>query len=222
MARPLLALEAVFEKSLELLDAEGIEGLSTRRLAAELKCSTRTLYDQIGRREDLLRELVAYQFSRLELDFEEQVSWNLSAEYWCSAVRKLMLSHPNLSKLMDVKDRHIIVEHVDRLLKIFIGAGFSRSFALRSCRVLAHTTISLALTEIEMPAAAQRQKHRSRHELLFEKKLIPEGTSAREAREMHGAPEVFRNAIHWLVTGIEQESAGVPATNTAVGRERGR
>jgi len=221
MAKPLLPLEAIFEKSLELLDAEGIEGLSTRRLAAELKCSTRTLYDQIGRREDLLRELIAYQFSRLELDFEEQIGWKPSAEHWCSAVRNLMLAHPNLSKLMNAKDRNIIVEHVDRLLKILIGAGFPRSFALRSCRVLAHTTISLTLTEIEMPAAAERQKHRSRHELLFEKKLIVEGASVLEAQEMHGAPEVFRNAIRWLVAGIEQEFAGVPS-NTAIDSQRRR
>jgi len=216
MAKPLLPLEAIFEKALELLDAEGIEGLSTRRLAAELKCSTRTLYDQVGRREDLLRQLIAYQFSRLEFDFEEQVGWHLSAEHWCSAVRNLILAHPNLSKLMDVKDRHIIVEQVDRLLKILIGAGFSRSLALRSCRVLAHTTISLTLTEIEMPASTERQKHRSRHELLFEKKIIAEGMPARAARAMQGAPEVFRNAIRWLVDGIEQEFAAAPANATSI------
>lgn len=211
MAKPLLSLATIFEKSLELLDTDGIEALSARRLAAELKCSTRTLYDQVGKRDDLLRQLINYHFSRLELDFSEQDSWQLSAEHWCSAIRNLILAHPNLSRLMNFEDRHVIVEHVNCLLKTLMSAGFSRALALRSCRALIHATMSLTLTELEMPPVAVQQKYRSRSELLFERMLITEEAPAREARAFQDTPEVFRNTVRWIIAGIAQEYAAVNA-----------
>ena len=51
MAKPLISVDAIFTRALELLDAEGAGALNARRLAGELRCSTRTLYQQVGNRE---------------------------------------------------------------------------------------------------------------------------------------------------------------------------
>ena len=65
MPRPLIPAEVIYERALALLDAEGADALSARRLAADLGISTRTLYEQVGPREKLIRTLVARHFSRL-------------------------------------------------------------------------------------------------------------------------------------------------------------
>lgn len=214
MAKPLIPRETIYQKSLELLDSEGIEALSARRLAAELRCSTRTLYDQVGKRYDLIRQLITYHFSQLELEFIEQDRWQSSAENWCSAIRNLMLAHPNLSRMMKLEDRHIIVEHVNRLLKILIAAGFSRALALRSCRVLIHTTMSLTSSELEMPPMEDRQNCRTGREILFEKMLIAEELPSRDACEFQDTPEVFRNTVRWIIAGVEQEHIAMQAKNS--------
>ncbi len=54
MAKPLISVDAIFTRALELLDAEGAQALNARRLAGDLKCSTRTLYQQVGNREQLI------------------------------------------------------------------------------------------------------------------------------------------------------------------------
>ncbi|NED67315.1 TetR family transcriptional regulator, partial [Streptomyces sp. SID10244] len=59
MAKPLIPVETIYERALVLLDDEGDSALSTRRLAADLRISTRTLYQQVGNRENLIRALVA-------------------------------------------------------------------------------------------------------------------------------------------------------------------
>src|SRR5574341_834189 len=62
--------------------AEGPDALSARRLAAELRISTRTLYQQVGKRELLIRALVARHFSQLRLEFHEHEDWETTALYW--------------------------------------------------------------------------------------------------------------------------------------------
>ena len=49
MAKPLLAVETICDAALQLLDEQGAGALSARNLAASLRCSTRTLYQQVGK-----------------------------------------------------------------------------------------------------------------------------------------------------------------------------
>lgn len=69
MAKPLIAVDAIFNKALELLDEHGVESLSTRNLAAALKCSTRTLYQQVGKKDELVGQLFTHYFAGLQLEF---------------------------------------------------------------------------------------------------------------------------------------------------------
>ena len=55
MAKPLLATDSIYDTALHLLEVEGVGALSARNLAAALKCSTRTLYQQVGKRGDTHR-----------------------------------------------------------------------------------------------------------------------------------------------------------------------
>jgi hypothetical protein len=46
MAKPLIPADEILARTLELLDADGVEGLNIRRLSPDLKISPRTLYQQ--------------------------------------------------------------------------------------------------------------------------------------------------------------------------------
>jgi len=204
MAKPLIAIETIYEKALHLLDTEGLEALNARRLAAELRCSTRTLYEQVGKRDALIRQLVTFQFSRIELSFARHRRWQDSAANWCSGIRNMMVAHPNLSRLMTVADRGIIVEYVNQLLRVLLAAKFPRELAMRGCRVLLHTAISLTSSEIHAPPLAVRRRQRSEPEISFESLMMVE-LPDREPREFHDAPEVFNSAIRWIIDGLEKE-----------------
>lgn len=205
MAKPLIAVETIHEAALALLDSEGEAGLQARRLAAVLKCSTRTLYAQVGSQEALVRQLFAHHFGRLELDFRAESTWQASAVRWASAVRNALLEHPALSRLMTVEDRGVIVEFVNQLLRVLLRAGLPPALAMRGCRVLAHTVISLTLVELDTPPVAERRRQRSGHEIHFENLLLEDASVASRAEDFQDTPELFHTTVRWLVAGMERE-----------------
>jgi len=71
MAKPLIPVEVIYEHASALIDAEGAQALNARRLAADLKCSTRPPDEPGGTYDELTRALVARHFSQLHADFDD-------------------------------------------------------------------------------------------------------------------------------------------------------
>jgi AcrR family transcriptional regulator len=175
--------DAIYARAQALLDAEGTAGLNARRLAAELKCSTKTLYAQVGSQDQLIRELVARHFAALQVEFEAADTWQGSAERWCRAVRAELLAHPHLSQLMTFDDRAAVVGYVNRLLRILLESGVPDRLARECCEVLVHTTISMTNAEILASSLAARA-----------------GLPA-------VSPDIFDAAIRWIIAGVDAENA---------------
>ena len=203
MAKPLIAAETIYDAALRLLDEQGADALSARNLARALECSTRTLYKQVGKREELIAGLVRHHLNSVKLEFHASATWQESARDWARAMRRALLAHPNLARLMKTEHREAIAGYVNELLKILLRAGFDEELALRCCRVLANVTLSLSLAEIAAPDAQARHPSRSAEEVRFEDLAI--ARSGRDPQHFQEPPEVFENTISWLVSGIEQE-----------------
>ena len=206
MAKPLIAVETIYDAALRLLDEQGADALSARNLAAALKCSTRTLYQQVGKREELISKLITYHLSSLDLEFRAEEHWQDSVRSWSSTIRSALLAHPNLYHLMTLEHRAPIADYATELLKTLLGAGIEEELALRSCRVLANITISLTLAELKSPPAPVRQSKRRKKEIQFEDLVISRSKAGTAI--IHDPPEVFNNTINWVIAGIEGELAG--------------
>jgi AcrR family transcriptional regulator len=174
--------ELIYQRAQALLDAKGLPGINARRLAAELKCSTKTLYAQVGSQDQLVRALVARHFAVLRVEFEEADTWQDSAVRWCQAVRAELLAHPHLSQLMTFDDREAVVGYVNRLLRILLEAGVADRLARECCEVLVHTTISMTNAEILASSLAARA-----------------GLPA-------VSPDIFDAAIRWIIAGVDAEN----------------
>jgi AcrR family transcriptional regulator len=189
MAKPLIPVEVIYERALELLDAEGSDALTTRRLAADLKISTRTLYQQVGHREQLIRALVARHFSQLRLDFHEYGDWESTALQWCLALREALRAHPYLTELMTIDDRKAVMDYLAELIKVTLREGFPRELALECCRALINLTINHAVMEVRS---------------LREPKLSRD--SLAESRRIE---KNFPMAVRWMLAGVRAEAASV-------------
>jgi AcrR family transcriptional regulator len=193
MAKPLIPAEVIYEHALALIDAEGAEALSTRRLAADLKCSTRTLYQQVGNREELIRALVGRHFSQLQLRFDECEKWESTALQWSTALHDALRAHPFLTELMSVDDHGAVAAYVNKLLKSLIRAGIDRRLATDCCRSLVRTTINHTIVEAQA----------LRHEPLTR----ADNPDAKKRQRS------FLQTIDWIVAGVRQEA--LSATTTA-------
>jgi AcrR family transcriptional regulator len=186
VARPLIPVEAIYEHALALIDAEGAQALNARRLTADLKCSSRTLYQQVGNREELIRALVARHFSQLQLDFHECDSWESTAKQWSLALHDALQAHPFLTQLMTVDDRGAVVSYVEKLLKLLVQAGIDRRLATECCRSLVNTTINHTIVE------AQALRH-----------TPPTRADGLDAKKRQRS---FLRTIEWIIAGVRHEA----------------
>lgn len=202
MAKPLLTVEEIYQAALDLLDREGAEGLNARNLAAALKCSTRTLYQQVGKRDEMIGKLIEHYFSNLKMEFVEGENWQESATNWALTLRGALLAHPNLFSLMGTEHRAPIVQYVNPLLRTLLRAGFDEELALGACRVLVNIAINFSLSETTVPKPLRRSR-RSVEEIRFEDLVIARTGGSRD--QFQNPPEVFANAIRWTISGIEKD-----------------
>jgi AcrR family transcriptional regulator len=192
MAKPLIPVEAIYAHALDVLDAEGSEALTTRRLAADLKISTRTLYQQVGSREEMIRALVAQHFSVLRFDFHEYDDWETTALQWCLALRAALLGHPFLTELMTIDDRDAVMGFVDELIKVTLREGIPRELAMECCRSLVNLTINHSVMEVR----GLREPKLSRDSLA-------------ESRRIE---KNFPTTVRWILAGVRADAASQTAS----------
>ncbi|MDH6246516.1 TetR family transcriptional regulator [Mycobacterium sp. OTB74] len=202
MAKPLIPAEVIYERALGLLDAEGTGALTTRRLAAELKISTRTLYQQVGSREHLIRTLVARHFSLLRLEFHDYANWESTAVHWCLGLRSALLDHPYLTELMTVDDGAAVMDYVDKLLDSTLREGISRQLGLECCRALVNVTINHSVMEVR----GMREPKLSRDSLA-------------ESRRVKAN---FSTTVRWILAGVRADAAASDDASAADGTRKGR
>ncbi|WP_433621177.1 helix-turn-helix domain-containing protein [Nocardia sp. CA-120079] len=186
MAKPLIPVEVIYDHALALLDAEGTDALSTRRLATELRISTRTLYQQVGNREQLIRALVARHFSLLRLDFHEYGDWESTAVQWCLALHDALRAHPFLTELMTIDDRNAVMDYVHELVDATRREGFPLRLAVECCRALVNLTINHTIVEVRG---------------MREPKL-----SEKSVERVDKTEKNFVMSIRWLLAGVRAES----------------
>jgi AcrR family transcriptional regulator len=200
MAKPLLSKEQILNGALSLLASDGVEALSARRLAAHMKCSPNTLYQQVGPRDALINELLARQFATAGCHFHTGETWQDSAHAWCIALRRALIANPVLTRLMTVEHRGFIVEDANALLKSLIQQGLHRELALRACKVLTHVVLGLCFTELQIPQDYQQQRRGKHNQIDADDLLMTNKSDASKT-----VPETFDQTIRWAIIGISSE-----------------
>lgn len=96
---PLLTSERIRTSALEIIDGEGLEALSMRRLADALGVRAASLYNHVATKEALLHELADGVMSTVDTSgFAEH--WTTGLERWARSYRAALAAHPNLVPFM--------------------------------------------------------------------------------------------------------------------------
>lgn len=93
---PLLAKRAVVAVALRLIDDEGLDALSTRRLAAELNVSGPALYHHFPSMDSIVAGAVELALSEVRVPDADGADWREWLFYSCQLFRAGLLAHPNL------------------------------------------------------------------------------------------------------------------------------
>ncbi|MCO8272366.1 TetR/AcrR family transcriptional regulator C-terminal domain-containing protein [Actinoplanes sp. TRM 88003] len=99
MARPrqaLLTRERIVEAAAALVDAEGLDALSTRRLATELGVQGPSLYNHFATKSDIVDAVADAVISQVDLSGFQVCDWPDALRRWAHSYRKVLSEHPNV------------------------------------------------------------------------------------------------------------------------------
>jgi AcrR family transcriptional regulator len=94
-----LSREAIVQATLRVLDAEGFERLSMRRVAAELGTGAGALYWHVAGKEELLTLVIDQVASELELPEPEPERWQEQLKELARELRSLMKRHRDVARI---------------------------------------------------------------------------------------------------------------------------
>ncbi|MDM4719277.1 TetR/AcrR family transcriptional regulator C-terminal domain-containing protein [Micromonospora sp. WMMA1363] len=99
MPRPrqaLLSRQRIVEAAAALIDAEGLAGFSTRRLAAELGVRGPSLYNHFATKDEILDAVADSITVRVDVSFFGDVDWRQALRRWGHSYRAALAAHPRI------------------------------------------------------------------------------------------------------------------------------
>ncbi|MEU6313531.1 TetR/AcrR family transcriptional regulator C-terminal domain-containing protein [Streptomyces sp. NPDC047014] len=95
--KPLLSRDRIVEAAGALVDAEGLEAVSTRRLAAALGVSGPSLYNHFRTKDEILDAVADAVSARVDLSmFDGGQDWRGALHAWAHSYRDALSDHPNI------------------------------------------------------------------------------------------------------------------------------
>ena len=92
---PLLSRDAIVERALAIIDSDGIDGLSMRKLAADLGVSGASLYHHFAGKDQILDEIIKQIYAQIRLD-EAEGDWEGLITRYARQLRALLSEHPHM------------------------------------------------------------------------------------------------------------------------------
>ena len=92
---PILNPARIRAAALELVDRDGLDALSMRKLATELGVQAASLYSHVATKEDLLNDIANEIIGRVDVrGFED--GWRAGLTRWARSYRAVLAEHPNM------------------------------------------------------------------------------------------------------------------------------
>lgn len=95
-----LTRDEILGAALALIDAEGPDALSMRKLASALGVEAMTLYHHLPGKDAILDGVVTLVFGRMRLPEPAPAEWTALAEEMFVAFRRVLVDHPNTIALL--------------------------------------------------------------------------------------------------------------------------
>jgi TetR/AcrR family transcriptional regulator, tetracycline repressor protein len=203
-ARPRPSRERIAEAALALLDREGLEGLTMRRVAAEAGLPTATIYGYFRDKDELVDAVIDLGASRSPLP-ETSGPWHAQLRDLMRWLRRGLVRHPDLVKVR--LERPILslgaLRLTERGVGVLLEAGFSRAEAARAYQMLFVFTFGSAAFGPHGDPDEHQRKVRATYTLLPPEEYPVLSSSIAEAAAAMSGEEQFEYALERLLDGLE-------------------
>ena len=148
-----LSRDRVVAAAVDLADAEGLDALTMRSLAAHLRVKPMSLYRHVTAKDELLDAMVELLFSRMERPDPSRPDWRAELRRRSASVRATLVAHPWALGLLESRTgpaRPSAFAHSEAVLATLLAAGFPARLAARAFVALDSVVYGFALQEVTM------------------------------------------------------------------------
>jgi AcrR family transcriptional regulator len=202
--RARLSPEQVAAAALELLDRDGLEALSMRRLADHLGVGTMTLYGYFRSKDELLDAVVDAAVAERE-PFTFEGTWQEQIRRLMQGSRRSLGRHPGLVKVR--ADRPVLQPEALRFaemgMTILRAAGFGRREAARAFRLLFTYVFGYVSFSPDESADQARRDSRAATAALPPDEYPTLTDASEELADAMAGQETFDFGLDRIIDGLE-------------------
>jgi AcrR family transcriptional regulator len=120
-----LSRESIARAALELIDRDGIEAFSIRKLAASLHVKAANLYPYVPDRESVVQDVTALLLGEMDLSVDPNVGWEDHLVKNFLSLRAMALRHPRAFPLVVLAryDEWPLAQHLRKAERSNLAAG---------------------------------------------------------------------------------------------------
>ncbi|MET8454042.1 TetR/AcrR family transcriptional regulator C-terminal domain-containing protein [Streptomyces sp. NPDC005209] len=126
--QPALSRDVIVREAIAMLDAEGIEALSMRKLGARLNAGATSLYRHVATKDELMELAVDAVAAEIHVPPSDSPDWRAAVTEAAHSFRATALRHPWLSSVLGQAGLAYLGPNLmafsERLASLFIAIGF--------------------------------------------------------------------------------------------------
>lgn len=186
MARPrqvLLTRERIVEAAAALVDAEGLEAVSVRRLATELGVAGPSLYNHFATKAEILDAVADAVIAQVDTSAFQTHEWGKALRLWAQSYHAVLSAHPNIVPVLarGPGRNPAALAMADTVYGALVRAGWSPSRATHIGALLRYLVTGSALGSFALgfpddPSLYAQYAHlHQAHQLADHREAVDEG-----------------------------------------------
>lgn len=203
--------EQIIETAMLLLDRDGLEGVTLRKVATELHVYVGALYWHVQNKQALLDEmansLLAEQFAHVEGPTPEQ-EWSEWLRNLCLRLRQAMLTHREGARVVagaGFGRAVVLARLVELIVQSLVAAGFSLRLAFLTCSTALSYVYGFVIEEQAAPTDSAVSQEQSAKETIL-------ASIYREKQIHHYTTDMdFLAGLELILAGVKQQVSPQPA-----------
>jgi AcrR family transcriptional regulator len=207
MARPrqsLLTRERIVEVAGALVDAEGLDAVSVRRLATELGVAGPSLYNHFATKNEILDAVADAVVAQVDVSFFATHEWPEALRLWAHSYHAVLCAHPNIVPVLAQGPgrRPAALAMADTVYGGLIAAGWPPARATHIGALMRYLVTGSALGSFALGFDEDPQVYAERYPHLREAHLLAEHRRSVD----EGA---FALGLETVITGLQAMRNGV-------------
>ncbi|GAA2548496.1 TetR/AcrR family transcriptional regulator [Winogradskya consettensis] len=207
MARPrhtLLSRDRIVDVASKLVDAEGLEAVSVRRLATELGVAGPSLYNHFPTKADILDAVADAVVAQVDVSFFATHEWQDALRLWAHSYHAVLSAHPNVVPVLAQGPgrRPAALAMADTVYGGLIAAGWPPARATHIGALMRYLVTGSALGSFALGFDEDPQLYAERYPHLRDAHLLAEHRRSVD----EGA---FALGLETVITGLTAMKDGV-------------